>query len=285
MSERILAAQKGYRSLDRETSIKVHNTSKAAENHGGNAGKYIKSIVYGGLDGIITTFAVVASIAGARLDTGIVIIMGFASLIADGISMGMGDFLSSRAENDYTNEERKREAWECDNYIEGEKKEMVDLYMNKGMSFEDATIVIETMSKYRDIFVDCMMVEELGLMPVDPDDSPLKNGLVTFTSFLVFGCVPMIAYVGAVAVGQGQTVASFDVTFIVACVMTLATMFLLGALTARFSSQKWYVAGVWILLNGGAAAIAAYLIGWVLALLVGEGDPVVAQQMMIYNHF
>jgi len=257
-----------------EYGSNLESAAPAPEHHGGTDAKYIKSIVYGGLDGIITTFAVVASIAGAGLDTGIIIIMGFASLIADGMSMGMGDYLSSKAEVDYTKEERRREEWECENYIEGEKKEMVTIYTNKGMTRDDATALIDIMAKYNDIFVDNMMVEELGLMPVDASENPMKNGFVTFIAFLIFGFVPMAAYVVASIVGGSKQIADIDVTFIVACVMTLITMFGLGAYTAKFSTSRWYTAGTWMVLNGGATAAAAYFVGWGLSMLTGDhGHP------------
>lgn len=72
---------------------------------------YLKSIVFGGLDGIITTFAVIATVAGADLDVKIVILMGFANLVADGISMGFGDCLSSKAEQEFVENEYGREKW------------------------------------------------------------------------------------------------------------------------------------------------------------------------------
>ena len=78
--------------------------------------------MYGGLDGIITTFAVVAGVAGASLSSGVVLILGFANLIADGLSMAIGDYLSTKAENEYNKAERAREKWEVENYPEGEKK-------------------------------------------------------------------------------------------------------------------------------------------------------------------
>jgi VIT1/CCC1 family predicted Fe2+/Mn2+ transporter len=81
--------------------------------------------VYGGVDGIITTFAVVAGTMGADLSMGIVILMGVSNLIADGISMGVGDYLSSKAELDYAINERLREEWETENYLEG--KMMIQL--------------------------------------------------------------------------------------------------------------------------------------------------------------
>jgi len=267
MEMEMTEAQKSYHMLDVGASKRAHQT--AAEKHSGVAGKYIKSVVYGGLDGIITVFAVVASIAGAGLDVSVVIIMGVASLLADGISMGMGDYLSSKAENDYTQEERKREIWECDNYIEGEIEEMITLYIKKGMDEKDASQMVNIMAKYREIFVDIMMVEELGLMPVDADDSPLKNGLVTFGAFMAFGCIPMISYISAVAGDKHHSLDHVEGAFIIASLVTLLAMFSLGALTAKFSPQKWYVSGAWISINGGAAAGIAYLIGWALSAIVG----------------
>ncbi len=58
----------------------------------------IKPAVFGASDGIITTFAVVASVAGAKLPASIVIIMGIANMVADGLSMGLGDYLGERSE-------------------------------------------------------------------------------------------------------------------------------------------------------------------------------------------
>ena len=71
----------------------------------------MKSLIFGGLDGIITTFAIVAAVAGSDMDTDVVILMGIANLMADGISMGLGDYLSEVAENNFVNKEREREMW------------------------------------------------------------------------------------------------------------------------------------------------------------------------------
>lgn len=65
------------------------------------AGGYIAEVIYGANDGIVTTFAVVAGVAGAALDPAIVLILGVANLLADGFSMGMSNYLSQRSELDY----------------------------------------------------------------------------------------------------------------------------------------------------------------------------------------
>ena len=127
LSRNLQQAKDAYNHKDRAGSVEAHQTN-APEQHQSEQGQYLKSLVYGGLDGIITTIAVVAGVAGASLSTGIVLILGFANLIGDGLSMAIGDYLSTKAERDYNRAEREREAWEVRNFPEGEKKELIEIY-------------------------------------------------------------------------------------------------------------------------------------------------------------
>eukprot|EP00486_Rosalina_sp_Unknown_P008519 CAMPEP_0201580330 /NCGR_PEP_ID=MMETSP0190_2-20130828/43018_1 /ASSEMBLY_ACC=CAM_ASM_000263 /TAXON_ID=37353 /ORGANISM="Rosalina sp." /LENGTH=203 /DNA_ID=CAMNT_0048016169 /DNA_START=26 /DNA_END=633 /DNA_ORIENTATION=- len=135
-------------------------------------GDYVKSIIYGGLDGIITTFAIVAGIAGADLATEVILVLGFANLIADGLSMGIGDYLSESAELEYIASEKLREEWEFDNFQEGEIQEMIEIYKTKGVSEQDAEVILRTMSKYKEFFINHMMIQELELQPPSGDEQP-----------------------------------------------------------------------------------------------------------------
>lgn len=67
------------------------------------AGKYIGDLVYGANDGIITTFAIVAGVAGANLSTSVVIILGISNVLADGFSMAASNYLARKSEKDYLN--------------------------------------------------------------------------------------------------------------------------------------------------------------------------------------
>ncbi len=62
--------------------------------------RYLEEFVYGGIDGAVTTFAVVAGVVGASLSSSIILILGFANLIADGFSMAVSNYLSTKSEND-----------------------------------------------------------------------------------------------------------------------------------------------------------------------------------------
>jgi vacuolar iron transporter family protein len=84
------------------------NTPASGDHPRLRIGPFIQDIVYGGIDGIVTTFAVVSGATGAILARHVVIILGLANLFADGVSMGIGNFLSQRAEQDWAGETTTR---------------------------------------------------------------------------------------------------------------------------------------------------------------------------------
>ncbi|EDQ91677.1 uncharacterized protein MONBRDRAFT_31124 [Monosiga brevicollis MX1] len=268
-SDRTINAQRAFNENDPLLSRLVHDMTSATEQHLNEAGQYVKAAVFGGLDGIITTFAVVASSNGARLSANVIVIMGVANLLADGLAMGMGEYLSSLSELQYARSERQREEWELENYEEGEISEMVELYMEKGIEEEDARQILHIMSKYKDFFVDHMLVQELGIMPPDEDESPFKNGVVMFLAFISFGLVPLLSYLMLQTVNFGS-MDKDTALFAIACGFTGLAMFVLGAIKSKFSQQSWFMSGLTVLVNGGAAAGAAYLVGWLLEKYVGH---------------
>ena len=254
-------ARDAYKTKDVQAAKAAH-TLMAPEDHRLEHGKYIKSVIYGGLDGIITTFAVVAGVTGAALSAVVVFILGIANLIADGLSMGIGDYLSSKSEQEYRQDERRREAWEVENYPEGEKLEMVEIYKGMGIGDDDANTIVDTLSKYKEAWVDVMMVEELGIM--EDNESPLNNALATFVAFVIFGFIPLISYV--VAQFVPVLIPDSSVSFVFAALLTAVSLFSLGALKVRVTGKNWLKSGIETLLMGGFAAVAAFGIGYGLSL-------------------
>lgn len=258
MEDRANLARQAFDKLDVEESKRVHEIPVAPEKHGGSGSEFIKSLIFGGLDGISTIFAIVASSFGATFSTELILLLGVSKLVADAISMGFGDYLSESAKNDYETSEFNREKWELENYPDGEKKEMIDLYKkNYGFSDAHAQRVVELFSK-SDLLLKHMMVEELGMLPPEEQSEPFKNGMVTLLSFIVFGSVPLWCYLFFWA-GNWQ---NYNGKFSVACVATALTMFLLGLFKAQFTKQPRLVSGAWVLINGLVCAVAAYLVGY-----------------------
>jgi len=250
-------ARLAYTAKNEDLSRKAHNIVKQEEGHKPN-GELIKSVVYGGLDGILTTFALVSGAAGSHMSTSVVLILGFAGAFADGLSMGLSDALSAKAETEHFIQERNREFWEYEHYLEGEIAEMVDLYVSRGMSRPDAETVVKLMSPHKSFFVEIMTVEELGLSIPDEDDNPWKDGFVTFASFVLFGSVPLL---GFCIVPTFMPHVSDQVLFWVASGLTVFTLFLLGAVKSLFSQKSFIRSGMEMVSVGFFVAIVAFYIG------------------------
>jgi VIT1/CCC1 family predicted Fe2+/Mn2+ transporter len=249
-------AREAFASQDAASSRRAHE--QPGEQHRQAQGQYVKSVIYGGLDGVITTFAVVAGVEGAALAPGIVLILGSANLLADGLSMAIGDYLSTKAEQEYARAERRREAWEVEHYPEGEKRELVDIYKARGMNEADARQVVELLARYPRTWVDVMMVEELGI--VEDAESPLKSAAATFFAFALLGVVPLLTPVAA-----WLWPALRPWSFGLSCGLTGVALFVLGALKSGITLRSWWRSGLEMLAVGGIAAAAAYGVGRLLA--------------------
>ena len=212
------------------------------------------------MDGIITTFAVVTGVAGAALSSKVILILGAANLFADGIAMAFGDFLSTKAENEFNATERTREEWEVENFPDAEWEELVDIYLEKGLSREDSEALVDILAKYPDAMVDTMMVEELGIL--EDDESPLKNAVATFLSFVTFGSLPLMVYlISEFSLFGGLDGFLEKKALLIACAITGLTLFALGAVKAKVTGRNRLRSGLEMLLIGGIAAAVAYGIG------------------------
>ncbi|KAF9601313.1 hypothetical protein IFM89_018741 [Coptis chinensis] len=119
-----------------------YNTSDKKPKETYIRGEAIKSIVYADLDAIVTCFSLISSISVGHLSSIDVLVLGFANLVADGISMGFGDYMSSGTEKDMAAKERVLTHWEVSNHGESQELELVRRYQAPGMELDDATIVL-----------------------------------------------------------------------------------------------------------------------------------------------
>ncbi|MFG0318893.1 MAG: VIT1/CCC1 transporter family protein [Planctomycetota bacterium JB042] len=221
----------------------------------------LKDVVYGAIDGAVTTFAVVSGVAGADLSSGIVLVLGAANLVADGFSMGAANFLGTRAELALRDRMRRAELRHIEIYPEGEREEVRQIYKLKGFEGEDLERVVDVITSDVDRWVDLMMMEHHGVSPAAP--SPLRAATATFVSFLVVGSVPLSVFV-VDYVAPGTVAAPFAVS----AALTGAAFVAIGALKGRFVEQRWWAASLETLLIGSIAASLAYAAGVLLRGLV-----------------
>ena len=242
--------------------VQIDIESHIEEQHAGKDSQSIKSIAYGGVDGVITTFSIIASAYGASLDYNIIIIMGLSNLIADGFSMGFGDYVSSRLENNYIKSELKKETYEFHHNIGFEKQELIVLYKKKfDVTDNDAKQLVEIMSKYKPLFLQNMMRDELNLEAETCSNKELiRNSMYTFCSFIFFGFLPILVYL----IGFGITNKNTDTIFAISGIVSACTLFLVGAIVAFITKQNKEILknGCLTLSNGLIAFFIAYFIGW-----------------------
>ena len=261
VTKRIDQARKAYQKRDQNAAVAAHDPARiahaAGERHGGASDQYIGNMVYGGLDGIITTFAVVSGVAGANLGSNIVLILGLANLLADGFSMAVGAYLSSKSEQEYYQRERAREQWEVEHLPDGERAELYQLYLSMGYSEEDARQLVEIKTKNTELWVEAMMIEELGM--IKDERKPLISAVATMIAFVVAGSLPLLIYL----LGLFFPIPP-EAAFPISLALSGFALFGLGAAKVLVTERNPIRSGLEMLLVGGLAAGVAYLVGALL---------------------
>ncbi len=260
---RIEKAQEAFKKQDINASKKAHTKeeiSKHEEKHK-EGGRFLGDYVFGASDGIVTTFAIVSGVEGAHLSHSIVLILGSAKLLADAISMAVGNYLSTKSEVEYIQRERERERWEIENVPEGEVEEIREIYKKKGFKGKDLEKVVEVITSDKDVWLDTMMMQELGL--TDADKTPIRSALATFFAFIFAGIIPLIAFILALFTPISNVIN----VFVLSIIMTGLTLFIVGALRSVTTGINWTKSGLEMLIVGGLAAGVAYGVGYFLQSL------------------
>eukprot|EP01080_Neovahlkampfia_damariscottae_P001967 gene1967-1475_t len=259
-------AKEAFESNNSEASKQAHEQKSAVIHHKEKHnvfGEYVKSIVFGGLDGIITTFAIVAASVGGGLTTYELLIVGFANLIGDAFAMGLGDFFSSRAQIEQENKTRKDYLWKCENEPEEQKSIMIETFRKKGFDSRVSNSIIDLLAENTRAFADVMLLEVEGICFEEDHTSPWKNGLATFISFIFFGSIPLVAFFF-----RANEKLYIGLFFFISMGLTAISLYLLGATKNIILARSWWRGGLYVLLTGGIATGIAYLAGFLIELLI-----------------
>ena len=162
-------------------------------------GVLLRTLMMGGIDGIITIFNIISIVEGSKLNYKYIFILGFATLFADAISMGTGEYYSVKAEKDYNK------------LNEDEQDERDERY----------------------------------------EINPVKNGVVMFISFIVFGLIPLVIYYIAVKINYKNKYLNTYISVII-------SLFILGVVKSKYTKEKWYISGGGVAIYGGIASFLAY---------------------------
>jgi VIT1/CCC1 family predicted Fe2+/Mn2+ transporter len=214
----------------------------------------LRDLVYGAIDGVVTTFAVVAGVAGAGLATEVVVILGVANLCADGFSMAVSNFLGTRSEEQRGQRMRRQEEEHVAVIPEGEREEVRQILTGWGLDNRLLDRVVDAITDDRDRWVRLMMLLEHGFSP--SRTSPARAALATFVAFVTVGFVPLAPFVIDTLAGASVTSA-----FGWSTALTGAAFFVVGIAKGAVVGQAWWRSGLETLMVGGAAAALAYAVG------------------------
>jgi len=216
---------------------------------------YLRDWIYGGIDGAITTFAIVAGSVGASLSARIVLILGVANLIADGFSMAAANYSGTKAEHDDYRRLKAMEERHIDKVPDGEREEIRQIFRGKGYDGAELEQMTELITSRRAVWVETMLAEEHGVSGGLRD--PLRAALATFSAFVLCGAVPLVPFL-----------AGLEASATAAVVATGAVFFAIGSAKSIWSTQGWLRSGAETLAIGLGAAALAWAIGFFLERLL-----------------
>ncbi|MFX1391171.1 MAG: VIT1/CCC1 transporter family protein [Promethearchaeota archaeon] len=232
--------------------------SSRTEEHIVGGGK-IRSVILGLNDGLISTFTLLVGVAAATLvSTGtnaIVILTGLAAMVSGAISMGLGEYISSKSEYNYIKNELKKERAEIELFPDEEKEEVREIFEKMGMEGETLKACVEKITSNKEVWLDFLTKSELGL---EEPENPILGAILTFLSFVFGSFLTLLAYFFNLGL----------MSLVLSSVMSFSMLFLVGVLKTKITGEHKLKSGLEMIIIGIIAFIASYGIGTVLEQLI-----------------
>ncbi len=216
--------------------------------------QHISDAVLGGIDGCVTTFAVVSGTLGAGFPKSVALVLGVANLLADGFSMAISNYEAVKAHGEFVDSVVQIEEEHIDKVPAGEREEIRQIFRQKGFSGKVLEQITSTITQDRQLWVQTMLAEEYGIQNISLN--PWRSAMTTFTSFFVVGLVPLIPFLLPQLAIKNQ----FILSACLACLM----FFLIGMMKSLVFSKPVFLSGLRTLLTGGSAATIAFIAGYIL---------------------
>ena len=228
------------------------------EEHITGGGK-IRSIILGLNDGLISTFTLLVGVAAATLaSTGsneIVLLTGFAAMVSGAISMGLGEYISSKSEYNYIKNELKKERAEIELFPEEEKEEVREIFEKMGMKGQTLDSCVETITSNKQMWMDFLTKSELGL---EEPENPILGAILTFLAFVFGSFLTLFTYL-------------FDlgmVSLVLSSIISFSMLFIVGVLKTKITGEYKIRSGLEMVLIGIVAFIVSFGIGTLLDQLI-----------------
>jgi vacuolar iron transporter family protein len=219
-----------------------------SEKHNSAAANF-KEFILGGQDGLVNVLGVILGVAAGTGDAKIVIIAGLAATFAESVSMGAVAYTSSKAALDYYKSQEEREIYEIENLPAREKKEIYDIYHEKGFRGKLLKDIVNHIVSDKKRWLEIMMKEELSL--TKDFTSPMKAAILVFIAALIGSFIPLMPFFFA----------TIKTAIIYSLIISAIALFITGATQAKLTVGNWIWKGFQLMSIGMAAAIIGFIVG------------------------
>ena len=219
----------------------------------------IREAVFGAQDGLVSTLAVVSTVAGATSDRFTILIAGIASALAGIFSMAAGEYIGSKSQREIFEAQIVDERNEVHERPGEAEAEIAYMLEEDGLPHDRAVAVARIMAEHPDALLKTMVEKELGLAVEPEEGSPLQGALVMGGAFGLGAIPPILPHLFL----AGGPAVPISVT------ATMAVLFAIGVVKSRWTHRHWLPTGLEILAVGAIAGVAGYFFGNVLPVLLG----------------
>ena len=218
----------------------------------------IRNVIYGVNDGLTATLGVLTGVGGASVNPRVVLIGGLSAMVASGVSMAGGAYLSSKSQREVYEGQLAREAAEIEAMPDLERAELVKIYRSKGLTPDEAKTIVGRITSDKKVWLETQAREELGL-DVAQFENPVREGVVAGVSTLIGGVIPVVGYLGGRAlVGAAFSgLAALSIAFALCAIF----LFLIGSARSFFTGKGGVRSGLEMLAVGTAVAALTYVVG------------------------
>jgi VIT1/CCC1 family predicted Fe2+/Mn2+ transporter len=223
-------------------------------------GRFIREVMFGMNDGLVSTIGFVAGATGALMQTRLVLLAGVASVVAGALSMGIGAYLASKAQRDFFESEKARERREIEEVPEIERNEIREIFTKLGFQKDEVEMIVRRVTSDKDLWVRFMMREELGILE-ESFDNPVMVGLLMAGAFVVGAVAPLLPY---------MMMENVLMALKVAVAVSLVALFIIGVGKTVLTKQPWLRSGAEVMLLGSLAAGVGFVIGKIVATIWPE---------------
>lgn len=219
----------------------------------------IREVVFGVNDGLVSVTGIVIGVTASRLSPHQILISGLAAVVAATVSMGLGQYLSTAAQNEYFLAERRREEYEVETVPDEERSEVEAIWRRQGFNREEARRLTDRITQDRERWIAFMMREELGIL-LDALESPWRGSLVMAAAVILGALPPILPYL---------VFSNSHTAMIMAIVLASVAAFALGVLKARVARGEWWKSGIQFVAVTGAAIVIGIFAGHYLGRWLG----------------